>query len=458
MEKFLTRNGEDSMEKFYKKMISNERLVAILKCFNWKKWNKLSVDKKINLFKEMNDIINTFYPKLGESKFGFASSSNNELGNTIDDKFVINVDALLELDNHMEILATYLHELRHFYQNGAIELYNKTGEVHELFSEEDLLKIRENCAISAMANAQNYIINMLSLEIESSIQPTEYDAEMFAKSIMVNLSENFYEDNIDKINCSNANYNFDEVLKIVKKNENDIFNFKKMYYLNYEDYVSENKSVFETDQMFFDKYFKLVENIDSLNIDNICILFYDCFWIKCSDDQKISIIKKYVNLMGYEDCIEISKNYKNIIINEKSAENGDSFDVLEVLLDEMSDKDIEKILNKQLNGRLRESEKAIKLNFASDENVILKEKNPLFYNVQPYMLYKNGFMMKHINRIINYIDEVCNEKYNNFSQLDYFYKKYDVNTKIKKVESLTGKSFKQVYNEMLLNMTKTVRR
>lgn len=458
MEEFHIRNGEDSMSSFYDKVMKNDRLVQILRCFNCKKWNKLSAEKKISLFKEINKIINTFYPELGESKFGFANASNAELGSTIDDKFIINVEALVELDNHMELLATYLHELRHFYQNSSIELYNKTGVVHELFSQEELLKIRENNQISAMGNVQNYIINVPSLEVEYSIQPTEYDAEMFAMNFMNSLANKFYYDNIDKINCMTANYQFNEVLKVIKKNDNDIFDFKKMYYLNYEDYVKENKSTFETDKIFFDKYIKLVDDIDSLNINNIGILFEDCFWIRCSKEKKLSILEKYIDLLGYREFIKLKYDNNLLYVNDNGIDFNDSFDVLELLLDEMSDIDIANILSKSKDNNLSDFEKAIILNFASDENVVQKEQNPLFYSVQPYVLYKNRFIMEHINHVFESIDTMYGEKYNNFSKLDRFYKKYDSDTKIKKIEKLTGKKFKQIYKEMILNMTKTVRR
>ena len=204
------------MNKFIEKVFDNKKLVELLLKFKKMEWKKLNNDSKIEVLNEIVDGFNEVYcDDFGKCKFYFIDVNNDKSGETLEDYNVINLNSLGK--NQYTILATILHELRHYYQYKAHRLYLKTNVVHELFKDVNYNDIFINDDISEMFRAENYVVFDDNNFIEYCIQPTEYDAEMFAKEFMKYLADNYLEYTDDVEMCMSSNLEFDQVCQIVEK-------------------------------------------------------------------------------------------------------------------------------------------------------------------------------------------------------------------------------------------------
>ena len=112
-------------------------------------------------------------------------------------------------------------------------------------------------------------------------------------------------------------------------------------------------------------------------------------------------------------------------------------------------------IKKKNTDKLSRLEKDIRINLANKKNIISEKSNPLFYNIQPFMVYKNKYVLDKIK----YLYECYNEDVDNiilyFEDYVKLYKKYDFNSIVKKVEVLTNSKFMSVYESMVSKMIKT---
>lgn len=436
-------------EKFFNKISLNKELIddlSKLKCENWK---KLSDSEKLKTYKKIFDKFSNIYSEVGSCNITVDGSSFSN-GASRDNNIIISVKTGLD-GNHYEILATFLHELRHFYQNYACELYLKTGVVHELFEGIDINKFIENNIGSALLNAENYISYSLNQYNEYYLQPIELDAEMFAMDFMKLYSDKFLDNDLDKELCLNSLVDYDDVMKIFKYDDVNLVNFSKVYSLIYEDFVSENKSIYLKDEEESKKYKKLLDSIEKLNERDVIKLLSPCFYIYYEDDVKKELINKFLKLKGFCFDVDIDKN--EVFIDDVYVNSCDVFEIMELVFNKMADEEIRRMLEKNDNDNLMLVEKEIKLNFKKG-NLIKKENNPLFYEVQPYMLYKNSYVLRNVYDYFRTIDEMYTKKYNFFDDFCKYVNKYDVETKIKKVKSLTGMDFDKFYCSMIDTMKK----
>ena len=107
------------LDKMYDIIFENERLCELFLNFHSKNWYSLTVDQKVSIIEEINEIIANLYGytknkiKLDDGGFYGAHSSF-----TWEIKISKNS---LENDNGYEVIDTYFHELRHAFQIRVIE-------------------------------------------------------------------------------------------------------------------------------------------------------------------------------------------------------------------------------------------------------------------------------------------------------------------------------------------------
>lgn len=437
---------------FYNKVIDNEVLVKNLKNLEGGKWDFLSFNEKVKTFKIIMDEICMFYEELGLPNFDFIFMDDNFSGEDNEKGTFINVKLLVE-GNHFEILATCLHELRHFYQDRAVELYEKKGIVHEMFDKEELLSFKENIQRSALYTSNNYLELVDGINsYDYYLQPVEYDAESFSYEFMRRLAKNFLKDKYDVMNCRCANSWFSSVVDLKKGNKNNIIEFNKIYYYNYLDRIRENKVQFREEKRIEDNLNKWKDRIDLLSDSKLFMLLNCCFLEKYSDSEIVSLLNAYLKNNDCDEVIEYLDNgyYLDGLLLDFKGKT--IYEIIEPVFEHLADFKIRQIVTQDLENLKFGFEKEIKINLSRECNKIKEENNPLLYRIQPYMLYKNGFIKNEYVRLISSIDCMY-ETYNNyFEEFSYYLKKYDNSSLIKKVEILTSKKFADLYNEVFMKM------
>ena len=183
----------NKMDIFFSRVLSDETLVDCLSQLEYCKWEKLMFNEKVKLFSTIIEEISNFYPELGTPHFEFVFLEDGSAGEDSVYGTFINVK-MLEDGNHFEILAASLHELRHYFQRMAGELYTEKGIVHEMFTKEEIIAFIENQSISPLYLASNYIERDDVDKFEYYLQPIEYDAENFSYEFMKRFSKKFLTD------------------------------------------------------------------------------------------------------------------------------------------------------------------------------------------------------------------------------------------------------------------------
>jgi len=436
------------MQKFIDRVFSNEEIISLLLKLKKSEWKKINNFERIDLLKKIVSELNKIYPEFGECKIDFISIDNDMYGDNVDNYVRVNINSS---DNQFCNISTIMHELRHFYQNKAIELYFENGVIHELFEDSDFKEIVLNNENSQLSRASNYLCSNDNNYIEYNIQPCEYDAESFSKKFMAYLATNYLDSNDDVSLCMNANSEFDDMQKMLKENSRNLINFSKRYKLNYEDYVKDNRAIFISDEVKAKKYIKLLENIDVINKEEVIVLCSPCFWDKYDFEIKISLLNRYLELNDLS--LDIKAGNNEIIINNKKVKSNNVFEIMDLLFNEMANKEIERILAKNNQRKLMRVEREIRLNFKNEFNQIKKEENPLFYEVQPYMLYKNNYVLRNFYDFFRCLDVLYDSRDNFYDLYSKYIKKYDVECLMKKVKILTGVEFEDFYDKMLSKMS-----
>ena len=442
----------DRFKMFFDKVLKNEVLKENFSKLEMKKWDNLSFNEKVSTFKIIVDELSSFYPELGTPNFEFIFMDDNFSGEQSRKGVFINVK-MLAGGNHFEVMATCLHELRHFFQTEACNLYKNHGIVHELFSEKEINDFIENSQRSIFFTADNYMeLDSDNNTSEYYSQPVEYDAESFSYTFMKHFSKNFLKDKYDIMNCKYACDWFLPIIELYKGRKNDIVDFSKIYRFDYLDRVRENRVEFKKQKKQYETIEKLFDKIPYLDDREIFILLSPCFLEKYDDEKIVDLLNLY---LSYNECNEkieyIDDGYylDGLLLNFDSK---DTYEIIEPVFFHVAEKKVKEIANQNLENLKFGFEKEIKINMCDERNIIKESKNPLLYKLQPYVLFERNFIRDEYMKLIHSIDSLYEGSNNYFNEFAYYIKKYDNIPLIKKVEIMMGKSFKEIYNEMLEKM------
>ena len=438
--------------EFFKKVTSNKTLVDNMLMLKDDVWSNLSYRKRINCFESIINEISSLYEELGRPNFMFKLLSDDAAGEDSQDGTYLNIK-LIEDGNPFEILATLLHEMRHYFQREADEIFTKTGIIHPLFTEDQMESIHTNLGRSMLYTASNYIYPSDINGNEYNLQPIEYDAENFSYEFMKRFKDEFLKEEIDIINCEAGNLGFINILQKHDENSDDIINFNKIYSYNYEDMINDNNVIFKKDRKKYDDYIKLLDKMNDLNDEQLFSLMGPAFLEQYKKETKCALINCYLEFNNSEDKILFDNGdyYFNgllLDLNETST-----YILMEPFFLHVADLKIKEIIKKD-NASLTNIEKDIKINVMDEENIIKEESNPLLYRLQPHILYKYNFIKAEYLKMIHAIDKPYSGNFNYFMDFKIFLKKYDNLSINKKVEILYGKSAKEVYNDMISKMKK----
>jgi hypothetical protein len=440
------------VDDFYSKIISNEKLVYFLGKLKGEIWNNLILSEKIAIFNNIADEICGFYPELGKFNFNFVFLDDNTEGQDSEQGTFINA-RMLEEEDCFSMLATFFHELRHFYQRKAAELYENTGVVHKLFEKEDLGKIADNMKRSPLYLTSNYIVRTVARENEYFLQPMEYDAEKFSYDIMRRLAREFYKDKNDIDNCIAANEQFADVYKIYRGNRHEIIEFDKLHFFNYQDLINENKQNFKQEKKTFDLYMQKLECLESLDIMTIFTLMAPPLIDKYDDFMKIKVLNAYLSYYGCSERIYMEDGecyFNGCLFNINDSSIYSMVEPLFLFVANQKTLEISRMDDSEIKCKF---EKDIKVNISGSNNFIQESKNPLLYRLQPYILHRDSFVKNEYLRMVKGIDCLYDGSYSYFLDFNIFIKKYDSSSFIKKAEILLGKNFRVIYDGIMERMT-----
>jgi len=441
-----------SVDLFFEKSINNKVLVECFEKLKGDIWWELSFKERVVLFETIMKEFMDFYPELGKSDFEFAFLGEHTGGEEDKNGTRVNVK-WLEEGNYFEILAICLHELRHFYQRSACELYGKRGIIHELFTKEEIESFSENLERSALFLKSNYIQAGDTTGVEYNLQPIEYDAEYFSYDFMRKFSKKFLTDEFDIMYLEAVYLKFLTIIKLHDGDKNNIIDFSKIYHYNYIDMIKNNRVSSKQEQKIYEKCMKLLKKLPNLDNQQIFMLLNPCFMGKYDAKTKVDLLNAYLlnSGSGKEIVYDEGKYYFNGLLFDE--EEADIFALIEPIFLEVAKEKVKSIVEKDHSEVLFGFEKEIRLNLAKEENMIKEDKNPLFYRLQPYVLYINSFMKNEYFLLVRGIDQVY-DSYNSYLEdfLKYI-KKYDNDPVIEKVEILTGKKFEEIYSEIVNRMS-----
>lgn len=431
--------------KYYDKIEKNEEIKKYIKTFSKSIWKELEIAEKLEVITSLVDELNTIYPELGEVTFApeFLYEVN---GVSIDNTILININNINDVNNRFVVLQTIFHELGHFYQNEAMKMYDNEKKILELFSEDELKNVKKNNDISKLNSVENYIQCDDNNFLEYFVQPVEYDTEKFSYELMVKFREKLFREDTDLLAIDDSINDFRFIDNLINLNKKNFIQFNKIYHLNYEDYLKDTREFFIKDEIKSEIYYKNMENLGELDIYDTMCLFDYCFWKTYTSFSKVVLINRYLELMGFS--FDVASNGNTIEINNKKVDSNYPIDVLEVIFNEMADEEIKRILVKK--GKLAKYEEEIVLNF--NGNLIEEKDNPLFYNVQPYMLYKRNYVLRNFYTFFKVFDKVHDHSSYYFEDYEKYISKYDIVTLMKKVEYLTDMKFDDFYDKMIEKM------
>lgn len=437
---------------FFSKILENEKIVRDLEKLKGDIWCMLSFNERIEVFENIIKEISEFYPELGRPNFKFMILDGTSKGEENDDGIFINAN-MVEYDNCYDILATCLHELRHFYQRSAWDYYEDKGLVHELFdSKEQLEEFNENLKSSALFLNFNYIECGPFSYNEYSLQPIEYDAEQFSSNFLNLFSKKFLKEKADIKSCASVILDFLKFKELQEGNVNNIVEFNKIYQYNYQDNVKENRIDFIKEKVVFDRYMALLERMDYISDFQLFSLLNSCFYKTYDANIKVRLLNTYLRNNDSSSFIEYVGDgyyFNGVLFN---SEDFDIYKIMEPLFLQVAHDKVNKIVSKGVNEFKCGFEKEIRINMAIAENFIKEESNPLFYKLQPSVLFINGFVKNQYLNLISAIDTAYSSCNNYFSDFEKYIRKYDSTSIIKKVEILTGKKFNEIYESMINKM------
>lgn len=442
-------------DAFFNKITNNNTLVNNLNKLNGNVWGSLSFKERINIFISIVSETSSFYPELGNFKFDFVVLEDGQSGIESEEGIYLNVK-MIEDGNYFVILAAFIHELWHFYQRKVVDLYEKTGSVHELFEKEELDIIKENLKRSKFLSVDNYIESNEINDVEYNLQPLEYDAENFSFEFMRRFGDKFLNDSVDLMKCECANIEFKMIRVLREGNKSDIVNFNKIYEFNYIDRVNNNNVVIKREKLKSKRYDVLLSKLYYLNDRQIFSLLNPGLLFSYNSDTVMDILNAYLEFNKSETRIikEDDQYYYNGLLFDISEAN--NYKLIEPLFLKVAEERIGRIVSKDLSEIKNSIEKDVKINMMSKSNFIKETDHPLLYRLQPSMLYRDMFVRNEYLKMTNCIDEPYDISNAFFGDFVTYIKKYDYVQLMKKAEILIGKDFQEIYAGMLDKMNSNI--
>lgn len=431
-------------DKFFSKLLTDDNLVSVLKRINVSEWKKLSVVEREDLITCMFNQICGLFDELNKYKLSFVYDNNKQFGGEYSAVFVVLNSWYLEGDSPYDCVYNCIHELGHIFQDIACYMYNTKNQIHPLFNKKEVQDFIVNNLSSVLSNTTNYI-SCSESSYEYRVQPLEYDADSFAYKFLLFLSSNFLEEKEDKDACKEASLDYLKICSIFEYNKDDIINFSDIYKWKYDDRVYKNFKIIREERNKVNKIKVLFDDLNGVSKEDILLAFLPCFWNGFDINKKKDVIKRYVELEKMEFDVFVRDG--SIFIEDSCIDVDDGFKAIDVIFNEMAMEEIKRIVRKPV-GFLSKNEELIVKNL-KDDNIVLYEENPLIYNIQPVMSFRNNYIKGKFKNFFEQmkslypINDFYFDKYKNYISI------YDIDSMNRKVKLMTGEEPYESYLKVL---------
>lgn len=427
----------------YDIVFQDKRLQELFLNFHSKKWHGLTIEEKRNILVEINNRVADLYGyvpnklKIEKSSYyGYQSSFKGE---------IIISSSSLENDCGYEIIDTYFHELRHYFQSRAIE--------NEL-------------------NDNEYMDPILKEEIERNMLPGNYLSEgdfykyqameRDAWSTGMLFARRIYLLNREKISDID-----EEWRKYCAKHKDVIVNFISDNDDSREK-LEENKKILEdqysskiSDKPQYElgkKYYRELKDKDfsEFTFKEVATLLSQYAFHNLEIGEKVKLLSRYRDLVKYKSLrYEIKENNVASIKVRKRIWPIDTSAAS--IMNDILSYNFQNMVDDIVSGKNEEyplSNKAkmeLTLNMYKDKNGkrinFVRDIDNLFvFSIQPYAKYESKYILSEFDKIKQIELEMYGKKHFNWEYWDNFYdNKMIFNT----ASEIMEKPFNEIYEELL---------
>ena len=278
----------DNNRVFEELFVSDEFVSLCNEVVNSKKVDKKMVSKLEKILSYMNKV---YYNAEFKLVTNFNMNVNSELGSSSEETIYLNLG---NLTRGIDVLNTFFHEYRHLIQSR--ELKENNGIYNDVLYD----YVRKQCLESPFGSSYGYCTYAEAgyrCDINYDLQPIEFDAENFAKYMLVSLSRT--EDSPIRVKDSLFNERY---AKKYKHFSNKKISLK--YYDYYFDLYKVEETLMEEEKLKSDLIDKLshIEDIDpedlftTSNFDELDFVYKKELYKKILLDKKALVLKDEDNI------------------------------------------------------------------------------------------------------------------------------------------------------------------
>jgi len=441
-------------DKVYDNLFNNSKFLDILYKFHSSNWENLDVEARYGIVKEF---VECYCDILKIKKIKANKVSTKFCGAYYDMGSLVDVShKSIKEDPAYEVMDTLFHELRHNYQERAID-----GNITELESpsEEEI----KNWSLNFMSSPSGYS-NYISTEGENSelyrFQPVEEDAFRHGLS----LTRKSYELIKEKLGKDDeyAYYgaqNRNVIMALYSNEEEFVDNLTKSREKVFEIFKNNNKK-FEIEK----KCMKIAEKImkkevEDMSKEELCSLFSVYVWAYLDDDYKIELIKEYDSRVNKYKPVKIEKFSNSAFkIDDVPVYRSDVLSILNMLFSYEFRKKVEGIISnkEECNENLKEDLKVNMYTIKSRKINYIKDADNLFtYSIQPYAIFEGKVIIEQFREMQRSEEKIFGIKEGDYDSMIDF---YDYDKYIPFIEKFYEKPFKEVYNDLVNSMRENIKK
>lgn len=440
-------------DKFYDVLFENDKFLSVLDNFHSSNWKKLNEDER---FKVINEFIDVYCEIFGINKVQTKKEkSKRYCGSYQDFRLEVNVnkDSIMN-ESQYDVMDTLFHELRHYFQKRAI---SKNLTSIETVDEEKRKEWKLNF-LQSPRGYNNYISASGDYAEYYFCQPVEEDAfktglALTKKAYSV-LKDKFGEDVEFKA------YGLKNMIQIMQyfSNEPTIVDWYLKGRNKVLEIFQENNKQIEIEKKCLLVAEKIMEKeIHDMSLEEICALFSVYVWAYLDDDYKIELLKEYDSRVNKFNPVNIEKMNNSLFkVAGVPSERNSILNILNNLFSYEYKVMVKAIVQGKIecDERLKE---ALTLNIykvgGKKINFVEDTDNFLLYSIQPFALYEGKVIKRQYEEVKEAQEKfygVVDNEYD--SSMDF----YDNDKYIPYIEKFYGKSFEEIYNDLIRQMRENI--
>jgi len=385
-----------TLDAMYNPIFEDEDIQKLFLNFWGPTWEKLSVERKIEIMSELNERVSKIYgyptPALNQVKdknYGSFAAFNWKL--TINPK-------VLKDDTGWETLDTYFHELRHAFQHRAVE--------NEL-TDRETVSGRSKFLWQRNFMPGNYFGGNSEFYLYQAVEEDAWRTGMlFAREVYkLCKKHNRADDPSWKQYCS---LHKNIIVDFISENEDSLEKLAKIEELINEIYDEREEDL---DQIEMGKsYIKQYENkpVNEMNLVDLGILLSPYAFTYIDIEKKVELLKRYVELIKIgRKTIPVKENtVASIEIGTHLYSVSDPHSLINGILSIQFNNIVEYVLKGEDVGYTinPNAQKELRLNLYKNKdkkriNYIKDTDNLFVFSLQPYARYESSYILKEFMKL-----------------------------------------------------------